>query len=342
MSLNTPEGNIVDPLLRVENLKTYFYTGDRVIPAVDGVSFDVYRGETLCIVGESGCGKSVTSMSIMRLNPSPPARYVDGRILLNGRDLLSFSKREMTDVRGKDISMIFQEPMTALNPVKTVGRQIAEVFIVHRNMSKSDAFLRAADMLALVGVPDPERCVKQYPHQLSGGMRQRVMIAMAFACKPKLLIADEPTTALDVTIQAQILDLIQQLKREQGMTVLFITHDLGVVAEIADRVIVMYAGRIAEQGTVKDVFDNPLHPYTKGLLQCIPRLDQRKEDLFVIEGQVPSPDQFPPGCRFHPRCPYALPICQTEMPELVSVSGHLAACHLKSGRPSQGDGEKSA
>lgn len=267
----------MEKLLEVKGLKVYFYT-DGVIPAVDGVSFDVYQGETLCIVGESGCGKSATSLSVMKLVASPPGKYVAGEILFQGRDILKCSAREMSKIRGNDISMIFQEPMTALNPVHTVGAQIGEALSIHNpELSKKKVQAKAIDMFKLVGVPDPERCARSYPHQLSGGMRQRVMIAMAFSCSPKLLIADEPTTALDVTIQAQILDIIKRLKEETGMTVMFITHDLGVVAEIAQRVVVMYSGKIVEEAPCNELFRDPLHPYTKALLNCIPRIRTRRK-----------------------------------------------------------------
>lgn len=318
----------MDKILEIKDLKTYFYTLGKEIPAVDGVSLDVYRGETLCIVGESGCGKSVTVSSIMKLVPTPPGKYVSGEILFEGEDVLKKDRRDMERLRGKEISMIFQEPMTALNPVHRIGAQISESLMIHEKLTKKEALKKSVDMLKLVGVPDAERCAKSYPHQLSGGMRQRVMIAMAFCCSPKLLIADEPTTALDVTIQAQILDLIKKLKQESGMSIIFITHDLGVVAEIAQRVIVMYSGRIVEQGTCEQLFSNPLHPYTKGLLNCIPRVDQKYEELEVIDGQVPNPANFPSGCRFHPRCPQCMSICREEVPQIIEIEdGHKLACH---------------
>lgn len=318
----------MDKILEIRDLKTYFYTLGKEIPAVDGVSLDVYRGETLCIVGESGCGKSVTVSSIMKLVPTPPGKYVSGKILFEGEDVLKKDRRDMERLRGKEISMIFQEPMTALNPVHRIGAQISESLMIHEKLTKKEALKKSVDMLKLVGVPDAERCAKSYPHQLSGGMRQRVMIAMAFCCSPKLLIADEPTTALDVTIQAQILDLIKKLKQESGMSIIFITHDLGVVAEIAQRVIVMYSGRIVEQGTCEQLFSNPLHPYTKGLLNCIPRVDQKYEELEVIDGQVPNPANFPSGCRFHPRCPQCMSICREEVPQIIEIEdGHKLACH---------------
>lgn len=319
----------MDTLLEVKHLRTYFYTeGKREIPAVDDVSFQVRRGETLCIVGESGCGKSVTSMSVMRLVATPPGKYVSGEILLEGKNLLKLSQQEMRKVRCKEIAMIFQEPMTALNPVMRVGAQIGEALQINLGNTKKEAWDRAVELLGMVGVPDPGRCADSYPHQLSGGMRQRVMIAIAMSCYPKLLIADEPTTALDVTIQAQILDLIQKLKESHGMTVVFVTHDLGVVAEIAQHVVVMYAGRIVEDSECRELFANPLHPYTRGLLNCIPRLDEKRELLDTIEGQVPNPAGFPSGCRFHTRCPRCMEVCKTTAPEMVDHGGHLVACHL--------------
>lgn len=317
----------MDDILQVKDLRTYFYTAGKEIPAVDGVSFSVRRGETLCVVGESGCGKSATSMSVMQLVAVPPGKYVSGEILFEGQNLLGRPRREMNRIRGKDISMIFQEPMTALNPVQRIYRQISEAILAHEKVSKAEAKARSIQLLKMVGVPDAERCAASYPHQLSGGMRQRVMIAMAFACKPKLLIADEPTTALDVTIQAQILALIKQLKDEYGMSVLFITHDLGVVAEIAQRVAVMYSGRIVEEADTEALFREPLHPYTRGLLNCIPRVDRREDTLNVITGQVPNPANFPSGCRFHPRCPDCMEQCRRESPALIDLGGRKVACH---------------
>lgn len=317
------------PLLKVSHLKTYFYGPDKQeIPAVDDVSFSVSRGETLCIVGESGCGKSVTSLSIMKLVATPPGKYVSGEILFEGRNLLELNKKEIRDLRCKDIAMIFQEPMTALNPVHKIGAQIAEALIINEDISKKEAKEKTVELLRMVGVPDPDRCADSYPHQLSGGMRQRAMIAMAFSCSPKLLLADEPTTALDVTVQAQILDLIQNLKKQHGMTVVFVTHDLGIVADIAERVIVMYAGRVVEDTSCRELFANPLHPYTRGLLQCIPRIDDTRDVLDTIEGQVPTPANFPDGCRFHPRCPYAKEICSCQTPDPVDMGDHIVACHL--------------
>ncbi len=316
----------MEELLRVEDLHTEFATEDGVVHAVCGVDFTVGRGETLGIVGESGCGKSVTSLSIMRL-VSPPGRIASGHVWFEGKDLLALSEPEMRKIRGNDISMIFQEPMTSLNPVYTVGDQIAEAVVLHQHKSKAEAWEVATEMLRKVGIPLPERRVHEYPHQLSGGMRQRVMIAMALSCNPKLLVADEPTTALDVTIQAQILELMKALKREFNMSIMIITHDLGVVAEMAERVVVMYAGRIVEEGPVDDIFTRPAHPYTEGLLRSIPRLDQPAGRLHVIEGMVPNPLRMPPGCAFHPRCPYAREACTQAIPPLVEFGpGVRARC----------------
>jgi len=297
------------------------------IPAVDDVSFSINKGETLCMVGESGCGKSVTSLSIMRLVPTPLGRYVGGEILFDGEDLLRKPEKQMRSIRGNRISMIYQEPMTSLNPVFTVGMQIMEPLRVHKGLSKAAARSRAMEMISLVGIPNPERIMDEYPHQLSGGMRQRIMIAMGLICEPDILIADEPTTALDVTIQAQILDLMRRLKKELNMGILFITHDLGVVAEMADRVAVMYGGKIVEEGSVDDIFSNPQHPYTKGLMTCIPTLEQERTGLNVIKGVVPAPSEFPAGCRFHPRCPYAQPQCSAEQPLMQRCGQRGVACH---------------
>jgi peptide/nickel transport system ATP-binding protein len=322
----------VTALLQVEDLKTHFFTRDGVVRAVDGVSFSVAEGETLAVVGESGCGKSVTSLSILRLIASPPGRIVAGRLLFQGRDLLQKSEGEMRALRGNDISMIFQEPMTSLNPVLTVGRQIAEALELHQGLASAAATARAGEMLKLVHIPEPERRLRQYPHELSGGMRQRVMIAMALACSPKLLIADEPTTALDVTIQAQILDLMRELKARTGAAILLITHDLGVVAEMAERVVVMYAGRKVEEAPVGALFSLPRHPYTRGLLGSIPRLGDAaaaggRRRLAEIPGMVPSLREPMAGCSFAPRCPLAQPRCRAEYPPLEEKSpGHLAAC----------------
>ena len=320
------------PLLEVKGLKTYFYTEDGVVRAVDGVNFEVYPGEVLGLVGESGCGKSVTSLSIMRLI-SKPGKIDEGQILLDGENLLELPEEEMIKVRGNRISMIFQQPQTALNPVFKVGDQLAEVLDVHQDLGKEAGWKRAVALLKMVGVPDPERRAEAYPHELSGGMAQRVMIAMALACVPELLIADEPTTALDVTIQAQILDLMRDLRREMGTSVILITHDLGVVAEMAERVAVMYAGEIVEQTDVNTLFDQPLHPYTQGLIGSIPILGEIKERLDVIPGSVPNLVNLPPGCRFAPRCQarfkYNCEICAEVKPELEEVKpGHFVRCWL--------------
>lgn len=318
---------MADRLLEVQGLKTYFYTEDGVVPAVDGVDFSIDRGETLGIVGESGCGKSVTSLSIMRLIPDPPGKIVDGEILFEGSDLLKKTEAEMRKIRGNDISMIFQEPMTSLNPVFTIGNQIIEAIVLHQSLDKGAAREKAIEMLRLVGIPSPEKRVDEYPHQLSGGMRQRVMIAMALSCNPKLLIADEPTTALDVTIQAQILDLMRHLRDEFGTSIMLITHDLGVIAELAERVVVMYAGKIVERADVKLLFGDPMHPYTLGLLGSIPKLTEQQSRLQVIDGVVPDPAFMPQGCRFHPRCKEVQEICRVEEPELVKrTPGHEVAC----------------
>ncbi len=319
------------PLLEVEDLRTWFFTRDGVVRAVDGVSFRVMPGETLAIVGESGCGKSVTALSVMRLVPSPPGRIVSGAIRFEGRDLLSLSDAEMRDVRGNQISMIFQEPMTSLNPVMTIGRQIGEILMLHQKLGRTRARARAVDMLRLVHIPEPERRIEQYPHELSGGMRQRVMIAMALACNPKLLIADEPTTALDVTIQAQILDLMRELKQKIDAAIVLITHDLGVVAEMAERVVVMYAGHKAEEAPVRTLFRRPMHPYTKGLLGSVPRLGVASTTapprLAEIPGTVPSLKEAIPGCPFAARCSFATDICRHEMPAFEEKeAGHYAAC----------------
>jgi peptide/nickel transport system ATP-binding protein len=320
------------PLLEVNDLHTRFRSGDEIARAVDGVSFVLHRGETLAIVGESGSGKSVTALSIMRLVPAPPGEVTGGTVMFNGRDLLRLPERAMRRVRGNEISMIFQEPMSSLNPLLGVGEQIAEVVRLHQGLGRTAARRHAIDMLVRVNIPDPESRAHEYPHRLSGGMRQRVMIAMALACRPSLLIADEPTTALDVTIQAQILDLMRGLQEELAMSVLFITHNLGVVAEIADRVAVMYAGRIVEQGTVAAVFARPLHPYTIALLASIPRVSVGGRDpshrLAAIPGQVPSAAALPPGCAYAPRCRRATALChQTAPPILQALPGHDVRCH---------------
>ena len=316
---------MTEPLLRVEGLRTAFRSGAGEIAAVDGVDLDVPAGRTLGIVGESGCGKSVLSLSVMRLVP-PPGRVAAGRVLLEGRDLASLSAAGMRAVRGREIAMIFQEPMTSLNPVHTVGAQIMEAMRAH-DPSARDLRGRAVEALRRVRIPSPERRLDEYPHQLSGGMRQRVMIAMALACRPRLLIADEPTTALDVTVQAQILDLLRDLQAETGMAVILITHDLGVVAEMADEVAVMYAGRVVERGTARDIFEDPQHPYTIGLLGSVPRMEEERDRLLAIEGSVPPPFALPAGCRFHPRCPFAIRACTEADPPLRELGpGHRAAC----------------
>jgi oligopeptide/dipeptide ABC transporter ATP-binding protein len=320
------------PLLEVRDLKTFFYTEDGVVRAVDGVSFEVYPGEVLGLVGESGCGKSVTSLSIMRLI-APPGKVGEGRILFDGTDLLGLTENEMTKIRGNKISMIFQQPQTALNPVFQVNDQISEVLNIHKDFGKEAGKRRAVELLKMVGIPDAERRAEAYPHELSGGMAQRVMIAMALACVPELLIADEPTTALDVTIQAQILDLMRDLRVEMGTSVILITHDLGVVAEMAERVAVMYAGEIVEQAEVNPLFEKPMHPYTQGLIGSIPVLGQIKERLDVIPGSVPNLVNLPAGCRFAPRCSarekYGLEICTDVKPDLQEAApGHLVRCWL--------------
>jgi oligopeptide transport system ATP-binding protein len=316
-------------LLVVEDLRTYFHTSEGTYKAVDGVTFAIEEGETLGLVGESGCGKSVTSLSILRLIPTPPGRIESGRIFYRGKDLLTLPDKGMRSIRGNKISMIFQEPMTSLNPVFTIGDQIGEVFQVHRGMRRRAALQEAVRMLELVRIPSAAQRAKEYPHQMSGGMRQRVMIAMALACNPDLLIADEPTTALDVTVQAQILNLMEELKAQFNSSILMITHDLGVIAEISDHVAVMYAGQIVEYADVKSLYARPLHPYTHGLLKSIPRIDEikRKKKLYSIEGNVPDPSSHPAGCRFHPRCPYMTPECVEGIPPLYEVSPtHAVRC----------------
>jgi oligopeptide/dipeptide ABC transporter ATP-binding protein len=318
-------------LLSIDKLQTHFVTDAGVVRAVDGVSLTVKKGETLGIVGESGCGKSVTALSILRLIPDPPGKIVGGRIMLDGRNLLELSEDEMRKVRGASISMIFQEPMTSLNPVFTVGDQIAEGIRLHQGLSKREAWNKAIEMLRLVRIPDPDRRVKEYPHQMSGGMRQRVMIAMALSCNPHLLIADEPTTALDVTIQAQILELLNQLKADLGMAVMLITHDLGVVADTAARVAVMYAGRVVEEAPVHELFKSPMHPYTEGLLHSMPRLEKggRRERLHAIPGMVPDLLDLPPGCKFQARCAKVFQPCSGQEPALREVApDHWVRCYL--------------
>ena len=320
-------------LLDVRDLQTYFHVMDGTVRAVDGVSFSVQKGETLGIVGESGCGKSVTALTIMRLLDTPPAEVASGEILFEGRDLLKISEEEMRQVRGNDIAMIFQEPMTSLNPVFTVGDQISEAVILHQGLSRRSALDKAVESLRAVGINNPERRVKQYPHEMSGGMRQRVMIAMALSCDPKLLIADEPTTALDVTIQAQILDLIRKVQDDTGAALVLITHDLGVVAETVHDIVVMYAGRVVEQGSVEDVLLAPKHPYTEGLLTSIPSRGLKGQRLNVIKGTVPNPFNMPKGCNFSPRCPYAFAPCDDHDPRIEEASPPDVACWLYTPAP---------
>jgi oligopeptide/dipeptide ABC transporter ATP-binding protein len=310
-----------ETLLEIRDLHTYFHVMDGTVKAVDGVSFSLKRGETLGLVGESGCGKSVTALTIMQLLDMPPGEIVSGQIWFDGRDLLQMDNDEIRKVRGADIAMIFQEPMTSLNPVFTIGDQISEAIVLHQQVNKKEAWTRSIEALRSVGIPAPERRVKQYPHEMSGGIRQRVMIAMALSCNPKLLVADEPTTALDVTIQAQILELIKELQVRTGAALLLITHDLAVVAETVQNVAVMYAGRIVETGTVGEVLLGPTHPYTQGLLNSIPALHKRGQELDVIKGIVPNPFRMPPGCKFEPRCPYAWEQCRAAEPDLVAVPG---------------------
>jgi len=320
---------VVATLLEVESLQTHFSTSGGVVRAVDGVSWDVQEGETVALVGESGCGKSVSALSVMRLVAAPAGRIVGGRILFKGRDLLTLSEEEMRRLRGREIAMIFQEPMTSLNPVLTVGRQLTEGLEIHLGMETAAARRRAGELLAMVGIPDPERRLPQYPHQFSGGMRQRMMIAMALACNPSLILADEPTTALDVTIQAQILELLKDLSRRLGVAMLIITHNLGVVARYADRVNVMYAGRIVERGTARELYGHPRHPYTLGLLKSVPRLDEpRRQRLDPIDGQPPDLTRLPTGCAFGPRCTFRVERCVSEIPPLrpISAGGHVTAC----------------
>jgi|TARA_A100001037_G_scaffold250322_1_gene233313 oligopeptide/dipeptide ABC transporter ATP-binding protein len=318
-------------LLEIDKLKTQFFTTAGVVKAVDGVSYTVDEGETVAVVGESGCGKSVTAMSILRLIPWPPGKITDGEIRFAGKDLLALSEEEMRNVRGKDISMIFQEPMTSLNPVLSIGMQLTETMLAHTDISEEDAHNRAVELLGMVGISEPERRLVQYPHHLSGGMRQRVMIAMALSCEPKLIIADEPTTALDVTIQAQILELMKNLTRDLGVALIIITHNLGVVARYADRVNVMYAGKIIESGTAADIYYRPHHPYTLALLKSVPRMDQQRQaKLDPVEGQPPDLTMLDEGCAFRPRCRFATTECAEGLPSLETVEGgHATACFNK-------------
>ena len=319
----------MESLLQVKDLKTNFYSDNAVIHAVDGVSFNVRPGEVVGLVGESGCGKSVVSLSIMRLVMYPPGKIEGGQILFKGRDLLSLSEREMRKIRGNEIAMIFQEPMTSLNPVYRIGEQVSEAIHLHQGIDRTASWEKAVEMLRLVGIPRPKEVIRDYPHQFSGGMRQRAMIAMALSCNPSLLIADEPTTALDVTIQAQILELMKDLKQKINTAIIFITHDLGVVAEMADHVVVMYAGKVVEDTDVASLFTEPLHPYTVGLIQSKPKMEDEKELLDYIPGIVPNPLDMPAGCYFNPRCRQAMDICRREMPEVVEVKpGHRVRCWL--------------
>jgi oligopeptide transport system ATP-binding protein len=321
---------VADNLLEVQDLRMHFYTRDGIVKAVDGVTYTLNKGETLGVVGESGSGKSVHALTMMKLIPMPPGRVVGGDVQFKGKSLITMGDEEIRHIRGNEIAMIFQDPMTSLNPVYRIGRQLAEPLQIHKGMSKKEAWGRATDLLRLVGIPNPEARVKDYPHQFSGGMRQRAMIAMALACDPEILIADEPTTALDVTIQAQIIELMQELQQRTGSAIIMITHDLGVVADIADRVLVMYAGKAAEYGTTQEVFYRPMHPYTWGLMDSIPLHGMtEKSELCPIKGQPPSLVDVPPGCPFHPRCPYVKDVCRTDVPEFRFIDGqHGAACHF--------------
>lgn len=317
------------PLLQVQNLKTYFHTQEGIIKAVDGVDFSIFSGKTLCIVGESGCGKSITSMSIMRLLPEKSAKIEEGQIFFKEKDLVTFSEEQMETIRGNQISMIFQEPVTSLNPVFSIGEQIIEVLISHQGLDYKRAYKKTIQLLKIVGIARAEKIIHEYPHQLSGGMCQRVMIAIALACRPKLLIADEPTTALDVTIQAQILDLMNQLKNELNMGIMLITHDLGIVAEMADYVIVMYAGKVVEEAPVEELFEHPRHPYTLGLLNSTPNLFSNRSRLECISGMMPNPLSLPTGCPFAPRCKYACKKCSTQKPRLKEISlDHKVRCFI--------------
>jgi oligopeptide/dipeptide ABC transporter ATP-binding protein len=325
--------------LEVKDLRVSFHNRKSSVSIVEQVSFSVKKGETLCIVGESGCGKSITSLAVMGLLPKN-GEISSGEIVFEGEDLVGKSMKEMSRIRGNDISIIFQEPMTSLNPVYTIGKQVAEVVRVHQKVGTRQAMRRAVEMLNLVGIPSPEKRARDYPHQLSGGMRQRVMIAMALACDPKLLIADEPTTALDVTIQAQILELMNDLKARLGMSIIMITHDLGVVSEMADRVLVMYAGKVVEYSDVGELFEHPKHPYTRGLIEAIPKLEEEKEELSIIKGTVPTPEEMPGGCRFATRCPFAEDLCRREAPELYGEAGHLVSCWMYTDRWEEREGNE--
>jgi oligopeptide/dipeptide ABC transporter ATP-binding protein len=329
-------------LLSVQDLRVYFYGEEGVISkAVDGVSYDVRQGETVCLVGESGCGKTVSALAILGLVPQPPGKMAGGKILFKGKNLLEADEQALQHIRGKEISMIFQEPMTSLNPVFTVGDQIEEVILAHESVEKSAANQRALQLLTDVGLPSPQENLKAYPHNLSGGQRQRVMIAMALACDPELVIADEPTTALDVTIQAQILHLFKELQNRKHMAILHITHNLGVVAEVADRIYVMYAGVVAETGSAEQIFQDPCHPYTMGLLASLPSRSRKGEPLYTIPGSVPDPAYKPPGCPFHPRCPYVQESCRREFPEMCDFgSRHLARCPIIFGQRKKIGGER--
>ncbi len=319
-------------LLEIKNLRTYFYTEDGIVRAIEGIDLHIVKGETLGLVGESGCGKTVTALSILRLIQSPPGKIVEGEILFEGRDLLKLSDEEIRDIRGNEISMIFQDPQSALNPVYTVDNQLREVIEIHQHLAKKQAREKAIEMLNLVGIPDAEGRVDDFPHQFSGGMKQRVMIAMALSCHPKMLIADEPTTNLDVTVEAQVLDLINKLKKDLGTTVLLITHDLGIIAEMCDHVGVMYAGKLVEYGITDTIFHNPLHPYTIALHRAIPRIIEKTRRLGVIKGVVPNLIYPPSGCRFHPRCDFATEICEKESPKGEWLSDHYVECwHRREG-----------
>lgn len=322
--------------LVVEGLKTFFHTDDGIVRSVDGVDFVVPKGKTLGLVGESGCGKSITALSLLRLIPTPPGKIEEGKIIFQGENILDCTEDQMRKIRGNRISMIFQEPMTSLNPVFTVGNQLMEAIQLHQGLNDKDAAEKSIEMLKLVGIPSPEKRMEQYPFELSGGMRQRVMIGMALSCRPDLLIADEPTTALDVTIQAQILDLLRKLQQEMGTSIIMITHDLGVVAETCDQVAVMYAGKIVEYGSCDEILSNPQHPYTQGLLKSSPRIEEGKDRLEAIEGFVPSPYAMPTGCAFAPRCPHVFALCQEEMPELLDIGeSRQLRCYLGRGGAAQ-------